>query len=605
MKAFVLLFFFTCRLLALDITPKEVPVFKEVAMAKNIDSIDKAIQNHKLFKTVKRFRRMLHLAESNDGTWLKIVLQNSSNKPLQRTFVTKWRRINLELFWVKSSKVFKDEILKKQTYLKHSSNITIKPYEKVTLYIHAKKIKPLDQFSYMYFVDTDNLEEFIVKKNRLYNYGFFLGIIFAITIYSFLMYFSIKDKGYLYLGFYLFSVFYYTSDLWQNTFVLLENYQKISYYLIKFPYGIVMVILTILFTKKFLNTKKEFPFWDKFLNIAMVLIIPLTLIETRINIAMFMPFVYVIVGFYLYMKTKNKSALIFAIGFMSFPLYILMINLSRIFEWNFYFEYVYAKQIATCIEAFALNIALHVKIKDILIENEKIKTQIIKNKQMLLEQSRFASMGEMLASIAHQWRQPLNHLNMIFNSLQMASKANKLDNEYIKEVSNEGEKQLEYMSKTIEDFSSYFAIKGKKEEFKFEEVCKYAFDLVQSRIKKYNLSYTLKSRNDTIHISYKNELIQVLCVILNNAIDALVQSDTKDKQIDMFVTKNSIMITNNAGEIQKDILPHIFDPYFSTKDKKFGRGLGLYMAKTIVQKQIKGQLIVDSANKTTSFTVVV
>lgn len=159
------------------------------------------------------------------------------------------------------------------------------------------------------------------------------------------------------------------------------------------------------------------------------------------------------------------------------------------------------------------------------------------------------------------------------------------------------------MSTTIEDFSNFFATKGKEEEFSLKEVCEYAIKLVESRYKKQQIVLSLKCLNDCMHMNYKNELVQVLTIILNNAFDAFIVKNMKYGHITMSVTCNEISIEDDAGGIPEEILPIIFDPYFSTKNKKFGTGLGLYVATMLVNNLIKGQLSVANTQKGCKFTL--
>lgn len=248
-------------------------------------------------------------------------------------------------------------------------------------------------------------------------------------------------------------------------------------------------------------------------------------------------------------------------------------------------------QIIAFIDACILCIVMYLKIKILVIQKEKAMKEAFENERVLLAQSRFASMGKMIASIAHQWRQPLNHLNMIMANLQLAHEKGKLDHYYLQKKAEEADAQLKYMSTTIEDFSNFFANKGKEESFNLKEVCEYAAVLIRSSCQKYEIKLIIESSDTCLHVNYKNELVQIILIILNNAIDALRFNNIQNRYIIITSFCNEILICDNGGGIPKDILPMIFDPYFSTKDKKFGTGLGLYTAKMIMETLIKGHII--------------
>jgi signal transduction histidine kinase len=202
-----------------------------------------------------------------------------------------------------------------------------------------------------------------------------------------------------------------------------------------------------------------------------------------------------------------------------------------------------------------------------------------------------------------QWRQPLNHLNLILNNLRLAHRNQKLTSEYLESKATEAEQQLTYMSTTIEDFSKFFATKGKQEAFDLKEVCEYAMKLVASRSEKKQIKLTLECSDDCVHTNYKNELVQVLTILLNNAFDAFNAQKRTSGFIHLRVTCNQISIEDNAGGISEEIIPYIFDPYFSTKNKKFGTGLGLYVATMLVKNLIKGELRVQNTFDGCCFTL--
>jgi len=599
---FLIITFFTFDVLALDITAQNTPVYKKIDISYEVQNINQAIENKDRFAKVKHFVRLFH-NQSHDKLWLKIPLVNKSDKAINRVFISRWERVDFTLYTVKDNKVISSETILADRYLKKSSTILIPANSTIDFYVHVKSKNELDQFFYIYFTDSEYANEFIIAKEKFFHYGLFFGILLTMTIYSFFMYFSIKDMGYLFLGFYQISVLIATSDLRQYLFVLLENMPNLADALLRGIFEYIIMILSILFTKEFLNTKEEMPKFNIFLNILMIFLLPVYLIDSNVNYASFLYIIYVFTGIYVFIRTKNLLVLLYALGFLGFPLYLIKLNFVILFDWDFYFDYHDAKQVFTCIESFALTLALYFKIRLLVKEKEKAKEDVIKNEKLMLEQSRFASMGEMIASIAHQWRQPLNHLNIIMANLQLCFDAGKLNKAYLEKKSEEADKQLKYMSSTVENFSTFFATKDKKEEFQLSGICEYTLNLVESRLKKNNILVLLTVKEKKLHVNYKNELIQVLSIVLNNAIDALIHDNTQKREIELVVNSHSIEVRDNAGGIPSDILHKIFDPYFSTKDKKLGTGLGLYTSKIIVDSIVKGNIKVKNIKNGASFTI--
>ncbi|RXJ67195.1 hypothetical protein CRV08_11425 [Halarcobacter ebronensis] len=596
---FVVLFLFNLK--AIDISPSIVPIYKEIGLSYNIKNFNEALTNPYKFEEVKRFRRILHRNKDNN-LWMKLDLENNSSTPLDRIFLFRWERASINFYVVHGSKTILKENINNNKYIKKSSIFTIPAYDKVTIYIHAETKKILDQFSYMYIIDKNSVDDFIISKERLYHNGLFFGILLTMAMYSFFMYLSMKDKGYLYLGLYQTWVIIVTSDLFQYFFILFKDYPNLGNFFLKEMVSYSMMLFSIIFTKEFLNTKRDMPKLNLFLNFTMVLLIPLTEIHSSIDYSSFLYVVYVMAGIYAF-SHKNYSALFYTLGFLGFTIYLIVLNISKLLMLDFYFEFLYAKQIFTCIESFALTMALYLKIRSIIEEREQAKQEYIKQEKIMLTQSKFATMGEMIASIAHQWRQPLNHLTMILANLQLAFETNKLTNNYLDKKVNEANLQLKYMSNTIEDFSSFFSKKGIVERFKLEDVCKYSLDLIDNRCKKYSIKVSLNIKDFNYYENYKNELIQILIIVLNNAVDALMQNSIKNRRINIMIEQNKIIISDNAGGIPENILPYIFDPYFSTKDKKFGTGLGLYTAKILANNLLKGKITVENGHDGAIFII--
>lgn len=586
---------------ALDIGAEKTPVYKEIQVATHLNTINEVIKQQDEFLTVKHFIRLFR-HQSNKQIWLKIPLENFTNKAVQRAFISKWERVDFDIYIVKDNTLAFSQSISNEHYLKQSDSFNIPANSQVDFYVHVKTKRSLSQFFYMYFVQAEHANSFIINNEKLYHHGLFFGILLTMTMYSFFMYFSIKEKGYLFLGFYQMSVLIATSDFRHYFFELLEGVPSFADFLLRGVFGYIIMFLSILFTKEFLNTKKEMPRFNLFLNILMIFILPINAIDSSIDYAAFLYIIYVFTGIYVFWHKRNILVLFYILGFVGFPVYLILSNMAIFFDGNFYFEYDYAKQIFTCVESFTLTMALYLKLRTIMNERQKAKDEATHNEKLMLEQSRFASMGEMLASIAHQWRQPLNHLNMIMANLQLASENNKLTPVYLNKKANEVDRQLKYMSATIEDFSNFFATKGKKEQFVLEEIGDYTLGLLHSRLKKHSVMVSLINNDTRTYENYKNELIQVLCIVMNNAIDALISNEVAQKKIELRMNCNEILVQDNGGGIKETVLPRIFDPYFSTKDKRFGTGLGLYMAKIIVTN-LNGRIEVQNTQEGARFKI--
>jgi len=234
---------------------------------------------------------------------------------------------------------------------------------------------------------------------------------------------------------------------------------------------------------------------------------------------------------------------------------------------------------------------------------EMIKKEVEKNKNqqlMMLQQSRLAQMGEMIAMIAHQWRQPLNNLSLVNQLVISKYHKNKLDDKAIEYFSQNSKKQIMQMSSTIDDFRNFFKSQKDKEEFSLNNLIHKTLQMVETIYTNHNITIDFHAKKEYRCIGYPNELGQAILNITNNAKDALIEKDIADKYINVQLSddeQNNLIILHimdNAGGIPEDIIDKIFDPYFSTKTEKNGTGLGLYITKVIIQEHLDAKLTVEN-----------
>ena len=228
---------------------------------------------------------------------------------------------------------------------------------------------------------------------------------------------------------------------------------------------------------------------------------------------------------------------------------------------------------------------------------KKIFIEIEKNRKkdiQLFEQTKMASMGEMIGNIAHQWRQPLSIISTSATGMKIQKEYNMLTDESLNDACEIINTQTQYLSKTIEDFRNF--IKGERvlETYDLKECMESFIELIHPSAKTNNLNLILNFQDNLKIDGYPNELKQCLINIFNNAKDALVNLKDQDRLlfIDSYCKDKQIYICikDSAGGIPEDILLKIFDPYFTTKHKSKGTGLGLHIAYNIIVDGMKGSL---------------
>ena len=270
------------------------------------------------------------------------------------------------------------------------------------------------------------------------------------------------------------------------------------------------------------------------------------------------------------------------------------------------------------IDEFFKNYREKVKAKsDALIElnetlEQRVLDQVEKNReqeQLLVQKSKFIALGEMISNIAHQWRQPLSELSSIMMSIKFRHKMDKLDIETMEKKSKEAEVVINYMSHTIDDFRNFFIPKKDKQEFYLSEAIKSVMTIISSALKFNNIEIRIQIDEDIKLITYLNEFEQVVLNIISNAKDVLIQNKIKHPLIsitcevqDEFVV---LYIEDNGGGITVSPKSKIFEPYFTTKSDSDGTGIGLYMSKIIVDKNMRGKLRVRNTKSGAKFAIII
>ncbi|MGA1933462.1 sensor histidine kinase [Arcobacter sp. YIC-464] len=220
----------------------------------------------------------------------------------------------------------------------------------------------------------------------------------------------------------------------------------------------------------------------------------------------------------------------------------------------------------------------------------------IKKDNILAHQSKMAAMGEMLGNIAHQWRQPLSTISTMVTGLKVKKELGQEDLELERTSYDKINNQIQYLSRTIDDFRDFFKPQKDYEEFNIKRTFEKTFDLVDAQLTSKYVN-VIKDIDEVRINSLENELIQVFINIINNARDELLKLNTKRYiKIDCKKKKDFVEIKfyDNAGGIESEILDRIFEPYFTTKAEEQGTGIGLFMCEEIIVKHLNGKITVEN-----------
>lgn len=231
--------------------------------------------------------------------------------------------------------------------------------------------------------------------------------------------------------------------------------------------------------------------------------------------------------------------------------------------------------------------------------------QLYKTNELLIHNSKMASMGEMIGIIAHQLKQPLNILSLYCQDMGITYEFDEINDKYMKDFTNNTNEQIKYMNNTINGFLDFFNPNKNKEEFFLYEAIDKALEIVKSRISKSNVELILDIDESLKTLGIKMELSQVILNIINNSVDIFIQRDiTKPKIIIKLYqneSKNILIIDDNAGGVENNQLEKILEPYYSTKEN--GTGIGLYMVKLIVKNSFHGDLKVLNSDEGLKFII--
>jgi len=295
-------------------------------------------------------------------------------------------------------------------------------------------------------------------------------------------------------------------------------------------------------------------------------------------------------------------------NYLSFTLIVgfVMLLFSGLFSWlmntivNITIK-EYKEQVQNKEESLEkLNLSLHERVK------RGIEESLEKDKA-ILRQSRLARLGSMISMIAHQWRQPLSELSATLMEMEMASKFQKLNSKKVETSLARCNDRIDYMSQTIDDFRNFYKPDKEKSLFSLHSACLKALNLSSATLKNANVSVSVEPRIDAQIWGYPTEFAQALLSIITNAKDVLQERKIPHPQLNIEIgeIENEYFVTleDNGGGINEDALESLFDPYFSTKESSKGTGMGLYIAKVIVEEKMGGVIGAENKNDGARFSI--
>lgn len=238
---------------------------------------------------------------------------------------------------------------------------------------------------------------------------------------------------------------------------------------------------------------------------------------------------------------------------------------------------------------------------------EKVEQEIQirqEKEKMLLQQSKLAAMGEMMDAVAHQWKQPINIINLQADMIKYDFDDGLVDKDYIDKFQSKIVSQVDHMDNTLNEFRSFFRPNKQIEEFNVEKMIEKVLLLVKDEFLQHNIVFKLTAKQNFSLLGIENEFKHLILNIINNSKDAFIENETKNRVIDITIFEfdgiKTIEIADNAGGIPEEIIQDIFKANLTTKAEGKGTGIGLYMSSQIATKY-NGDLSVVNGNDGAKF----
>ncbi|MCT7569128.1 HAMP domain-containing histidine kinase [Aliarcobacter butzleri] len=428
--------------------------------------------------------------------------------------------------------------------------------------------------------------------NQIIFYGITFGILIMTIAYTLIRYIYSKEIFYIsYCFMQIFSLVY---------IVTYSKIYQISYWVQEFSLVLASVFAVIFavnyYEGKFLPKVSNYK--ELILNTFLLNVVILTAFYHYILFE-YLPYtiIYAILFISIIFNLKQgfKPTLIYVIGWSIFCIILFIFDFKNRYIGLGYFDLVL---VVFALEAMLFTISIAYKYNDLKKQNKEFE-------KMVLQQSKFVKSGEMIANITHQFRQPLNNISYILINLKKRFESEKLDKIFFDKKVNQANEQLNFLSKTIDDFKEFYLQEKEKDDFLVKDSIQNALTILNPDLQKDNINLNLKFETfeDIKIFGVKNELSQVILSLVSNSIDAL--KNRHNPKISINVVSSSaeviIEILDNAGGIKAKNLKRIFEPYFSTKEE--GTGIGLYLSKIIIEESFGGKLQVQNIKDGAKFSI--
>lgn len=557
-----------------------------------------------------------HAFSGNTGTfWYKLDLTNTTNLKkkilLHNDFAYYSKEITIyECFNAKVQKKEKFDILKKEPFndlTGHSLiyELTIAPQSTTTIFIQNRAMVS-NLFSLKIYNEKSSKAALI---NNMFYSLIIVSIMFTLAFYNATLYFFNRRKEFLLYALYLITPAIGLLYKYGIIFSHFHLYGKDSYWFN--ITAILMPAFLILFVKQLLNTKIMAKKIDYMLNAILVIIglnilsalfIDLTFAMEAFKIMfLFTTTVLIYLTLHLF-KTSHPLASIFSFAYASYilGLIITILAMSGLIELNFFT--FHSGGFGIIIEALVFSYLMHYNVK--LLE-KKVNDQ----RDIIIAKNKKAQLGDMISAITHQWKQPLSRIASVTTLLEFKlEQDSKIDAKELNEKIQLINHNIHFLSNTIDDFKDFFNPQGNAAEHDVAEIIQNAVKISSDTSVLHDIQINTDLQFEYKINTYKNELLHIILNLLQNSKEAFKSSDESIKIIKIFGynkdEKTYIDIIDNAGGINEEYLPFIFNENYTNKNDKSGSGLGLYLTKVILEGNLKGTIEASNTNDGAQFRII-
>lgn len=397
-------------------------------------------------------------------------------------------------------------------------------------------------------------------------------------VYTLIRFFYSKEKFYISYSFMqIFSLIFIM--IYSELFSIDESFLNIT---IAFASLSAIFFSISFFEGRFIPTVESF---KELLIYTLCIILVLVSAFYHYILFEYLPYaiVYAILSFSVIFNFKRsfKPTMIYVIGWSIICLTLFLLNTKAYHFKGDLFDIVL---MAFTLEAMLFTISISYRYNNLQKEKKEYEN-------MVFQQSKLAKTGEMIGNIAHQFRQPLNNLSYILINVKNRFNSNTLEEVYFEKKLNQANNQIDFLSKTINDFKEFYIPSKTKEEFIIKESIESALSVISPDLKRFNILCDISYQDEeTILFGIKNELSQVVLSIISNSSDAIKNIDNPKITIEILQEENKrkIVFTDNGPGIKEKDLKKVLEPYFTTK--KEGTGLGLFLSKQIIEESFQGEM---------------